>query len=477
MVDFTATYTDLYQLSMAQVYFLKGHQHHRAVFDYFFRKLPFENGYAIFAGLETVLDGLARFRFDKTDLDYLHHQGFNPQFVEYLKSFHFTGKIYAPLEGDIIFPLRPVVVIEASIIEALLIETWLLNTLNFQTLIATKAARLRQAAGSAQLMEFGLRRAQSMAGYYASRAAFIGGVDATSNVGAAKDFDIPIVGTMSHAYIQSYEREVDAFRDFVTTWPEKSVLLVDTYDTISVGLANAIVIAKEMQARGQALLAIRLDSGDLAILAKKARKMLDKEGLTAVKIIASNQLDERIIFSLVNEKVPIDAFGVGTSLVTGLPDAALDGVYKLVEYNHHPCMKLSENIEKMTIPGKKQVYRFVDKKGLFIGHDLMTTFNETPEDALNFFSACSHSSLEGIKAVPVLQLVCDNGKRLGQPRVLSEIADYAQKRLGQLPKRFKKLQLADSYQVSMSEALTCLQTHLMASHPQKAHAFLQPKNE
>ena len=289
MQNFTATYTDLYQISMAQVYFQKGKHKHKAVFDYFFRKLPFEGGYAIFAGLETVLEILEDFQFSTSDLDYLKAQGLDPEFIKYLKDFKFKGTLTSTSEGDIVFPTRPVLQVEGNMVEAQLVETLLLNILNFQTLIATKASRIRKSAGEATLIDFGMRRAQGTGSYYASRAAFIGGFEATSNVVAGKDFNIPISGTMAHSLVQSYDDELTAFRDFAQSHPNTTVLLIDTYDTLKSGLPNAIKVGKEMESRGESLKGIRLDSGDLSYLAKKCRKALDEAGLHEVKIAVSNQ--------------------------------------------------------------------------------------------------------------------------------------------------------------------------------------------
>jgi nicotinate phosphoribosyltransferase len=272
MINYTATYTDLYQLSMSQVYYLKGQKDTRAVFDYFFRKLPFNSGYAVFAGLEDLLSILENFTFDTKDLIFLRKQGFHPDFMEYLKNFRFRGNIYSSREGDLIFPIRPVLQVEANIIEAQIIETILLNILNFQTLVATKASRIRQAAEDGKLIDFGLRRSQGPGGYYACRAAFIGGFDATSNVRAGRDYDIPVSGTMAHSYVESYDDELTSFRHFAEEQPENCVFVLDTYDTLKSGLPNAIIVAKELEEKGHKVKGIRLDSGDLAYLSKDVVK-------------------------------------------------------------------------------------------------------------------------------------------------------------------------------------------------------------
>src|SRR5688572_11210841 len=262
----TATYTDLYQISMAQVYFLTGKAKHEAVFDYFFRKQPFGGGYTIFAGLENVLDFLHDLHFSKQDLDYLKSLGLQKEFVDHLETFRFRGTVYAAHEGEVVFPNEPIITVVGNILEAQLVETILLNLINFQSLIATKAARIKSVAGNRVLCDFGLRRAQGLGGYHATRASIVGGFNATSNVMAARDFEIPAAGTMAHSFIQSYDDELTAFRDFASQKPDQCVFLVDTYDTLKSGVPNAITVAKEMEQRSQRLSGIRLDSGDLAYL-------------------------------------------------------------------------------------------------------------------------------------------------------------------------------------------------------------------
>ena len=465
MFNYTATYTDLYQLTMAQAYFFKGQKENEAVFDYFFRKLPFGSGYAIFAGLEDLLNVLQDLRFDKKDLEYLKEQGFNSDFVRFLKDFRFSGTIYSSSEGDIVFPTRPVLQVEGTIIEAQIIETILLNILNFQTLIATKASRIRQSAGDGTLIDFGLRRAQSTGGYYASRAAFVGGFDATSNVVAGRDYGIPVSGTMAHSYIESYDDELTAFKDFADQQPDNCVLLVDTYDTLNSGLPNAITTAKIMEEKGHRLSAIRLDSGDLSYLAKKSREMLDNAGLNYVKIAASNQLDEHIIRSLMDQKAPIDVFGVGTSLVTGYPDAALDGVYKLAFANGKPRIKLSENVEKVTLPHRKQVLRMLDNDNNFAGADAVILNHEQDLDVM-YHPLYPHKSLpvQNRKKEPLLHKVMGNGVRLSEPVRLTEIALYSKERLKQLPGEFKRFNYPHVYKVGLSGSLRDERDRLIAEY-------------
>lgn len=455
MIDYTPTYTDQYQLTMAQVYFNKGMQDETAVFDYFFRKLPFDGGYAILAGLEDLLDALRDFQFSEDDIQYLAEQNFDDEFIEYLKSFEFTGTIYASSEGDLIFPNRPVISVEAPLPEAQILETMVLNILNYQTLIATKASRMRLSAGDRKLVDFGLRRAPGLGGYSASRAAVIGGFDATSNVRSGRDYDIPISGTMAHSFIQRYDDELTAFRDFAEIRADDCVLLVDTYDTLESGVPNAIKVGKEMNERGEKMKGIRLDSGDLAWLAKKSRKMLDDAGLDYVKIAASNQLDEHVIKSLLDHDAPIDLFGVGTSLVTGRPDAALDGVYKLAYANGEPRLKLSENVEKINLPGKKQVYR-LKKNGEFYGGDVVAFADEKIDEIQTMHHPSDPGksvNLANYDKEPLLNKVAEDGKRIVKKRDVHEIADYSRQRLSELSAEFKRFENPHIYKIGLSKTL------------------------
>jgi nicotinate phosphoribosyltransferase len=465
MIEYTASYTDLYQLSMALVYFRKGKAEDRAVFDYFFRKLPFEGGYAVFSGLDDLLDILENLKFDEKDISLLKSNGFPDDFLAYLADFRFRGNIFSSREGDIVFPTRPVVQVEADMLEAQIIETLLLNILNYQTLIATKASRMRMVAGDRKLVDFGLRRAQGPGGYYASRAAVAGGFDATSNVRAGRDFDIPVSGTMAHSFIQSYDEEIDSFRDFAVSHPDNCVFLVDTYDTLKSGVPNAIKVAKEMEQRGEKLLGIRLDSGDLAYFAKESRKMLDDAELDYVKIAASNQLDEYVIKSLLDQDAPIDLFGVGTSLVTGRPDAALDGVYKLSFAESKPRIKLSESITKTTLPDKKQVYRLKNADGRWIGADAVALESEKEIKNIHHpFEPGKSMNVEEFQKEPLLEKVMENGKRLKEKTPLKDISAYRQERQNLLPEEYKRFVNPHIYKVGISDGLKSVRDKLIKEH-------------
>ncbi|MEX0988543.1 MAG: nicotinate phosphoribosyltransferase [Bacteroidales bacterium] len=462
MIDYTGSYTDHYQLTMALAGFKQGRAEERSVFDYFFRKLPFGGGYALFAGLEVLLEILESLKFDQKDLAYLAHHGYPDDFLSYLEKFRFTGNIYSSREGDVVFPVRPVLIVEAALVEAQIIETLLLNVLNFQTLVATKASRMRIVAGDRTLVDFGLRRAHGSGGYYASRAAIIGGFDATSNVRAGRDFNIPVSGTMAHSFIQSYDEEIEAFRNYARVHPGNTVLLVDTYDTLKSGIPNAIRVGLEMKKRGERLAGIRLDSGDLAFFAKESRKLLDGAGLHDVKIAVSNQLDEYVIRSLNEQHAPIDFFGVGTSLVTGAPDAALDGVYKLAFAHGKPRIKISENIEKITLPAKKQVFRFINDDGTWTGMDAVSLEDE------GIFKNMHHPyeygkslNIEEYRKEELLEKVMEKGKRTGRQLSLQEISGYARQRLRQLPEEYKRFEFPHRYKIGISDGLMNMKNSLI----------------
>lgn len=454
MIDYTASYTDQYEISMALAYFQQGNAESKSVFDYFFRKLPYGGGYAIFAGLDNLIDILENLKFDDNDLALLKKNGFPEDFLNYLKNFRFKGNLFSSREGDLVFPTRPVVVVEGNLIEAQVVETLLLNVLNFQTLIATKASRMRMVAGDGKLSDFGLRRAQGPGGYYASRASVIGGFHSTSNVRAGRDFDIPISGTMAHSFVQSHDDELTAFRSFAKAQPQNCVLLVDTYDTLKSGVPNAIKVGKEMEDRGEKLRGIRLDSGDLAYFAKVSRKMLDEAGLDYVKIAASNQLDEHVIKTLKEQNAPIDLFGVGTSLVIGRPDAALDGVYKLAYANGKPRIKLSESISKITLPSKKQVYRLKDENGKWIGADAVCLEEEKDIKKMHHpFEPDKSMEIENYGKEPLLKKTMESGKRVIERKPLEEIASYSRERLTNLPDEYKRFINPHVYKVGISDDL------------------------
>ncbi|MGN6299286.1 MAG: nicotinate phosphoribosyltransferase [Ginsengibacter sp.] len=453
-------YTDMYELAMAEAYFKEKKQDEHACFDYFFRKIPYGGGYVIFCGLGELLPVIEALHFNSGEIDWLHKQGFDKEFLSWLEAFRFKGTIRSMQEGEIVFPLEPLLQVEGGLAEVQLVETLLLNYLNFQSLIATKAARIRYAAGDRYLSEFGLRRAQALGGISASRAAIAGGFDSTSNMFAAKKYDIKAVGTMAHSFIQSQQDELTAFREFAGAEPKNCTLLVDTYNTLKSGIPNAIIVAKEMKQKGHQLKAVRLDSGDLAYLSKKARKMLDEAGLQKVQISVSNQLDEYLIKSLLEQKAPIDSFGVGTSLATGQPDAALDGVYKLSEINGEPKLKLSENITKVTLPGMKQVYRFTDDANCFVADAIGLEKDPVPSKMIHPYDIEKSMPLNTKNATPLLKNVMEKGKSLLENDQPQKVAAFVKKRLQQLPDEHKRFNNPHIYKVGISEPLHQLRSDL-----------------
>jgi nicotinate phosphoribosyltransferase len=458
-------YTDFYEFTMAQAYLLTGNHHHRATFDYFFRQNPFDGGYVLFAGMQDLLEFLEHFRFDEEDLEFLRGIGLDARFLEYLRMFRFAGTIAAAREGEVVFPFEPVVRVEGNIIETQLIETILLNILNFESLIATKAARLRAAAGSRRVVDFGLRRAQGLGGVHASRAAVIGGVDATSNLYAACAYGLEVSGTQAHSWIQSFPDELTAFRKFAEIFPSKCFLLVDTYDTLRSGIPNAIIVARELERAGHRLLGVRLDSGDLAYLSKHARRMLDEAGFSYVKIVASNQLDEYVIRSLLEQGAPIDAFGVGTRLITGAPTAALDGVYKLSMYDGKPRLKFSENFGKLTLPGSKTILRYLDAEGNFLA-DGVCLDTQAPPDVIHHPLFTEQRTKVGDRPhEKLLTTVMTGGKRV-EDRSTSAAAQYARERLALLSPEHRRFENPHTYRVGISGELLKLRSGLLEEYRQ-----------
>jgi nicotinate phosphoribosyltransferase len=448
-----AIYTDYYELTMAQGYFLSGRKDEQSCFDYFFRDIPFEGGYVVFAGISDLLEILESYRFHEDELQYLAEQGFRTEFLNYLRDFEFSADIYAAKEGEIVFPREPIVRVEGTIIEAQILETLLLNILNFESLIATKAARMKYAAGQHKVLDFGLRRAQGYGGIQASKAAIIGGVEATSNVYSSFVHNIPASGTMAHSWIQSFDDEITAFRKYAEFYPDECILLVDTYDTLESGVPNAIKVAKELEERGYKMKGIRLDSGDLAYFSRKARKQLDEAGLEYVQIAVSNQLDERLIKSLLSQGAPIDLFGVGTRLVTGHETPALDGVYKLAAIKEQPKLKISENIEKITLPGRKKVLRYFDSNGNFYGDGILLANEDKVENIYHPYYPAKHSTVTAFESEPLLRSIMKNGQKLHKLPSPTESAAYAKKRLQHLNPEHKRFDNPHIYKVGISKKL------------------------
>jgi nicotinate phosphoribosyltransferase len=473
--------TDMYELTMVGGYIVSGKQDQCANFDYFFRKVPDNGGYCITAGLEQVVDYITKIRFSQQDLNYLDGLKIFPEKVfRYLENFRFTGDLYAVPEGTAVFPGEPIVRVTAPLPEAQFVESALLNVLNFQTLIATKAARVCIAAEGDPVIEFGLRRAHGPdAALGASRAAFIGGAQGTSNVLAGKLFGIPVRGTVAHSWVESFPSELEAFRKYCEIYPGGCLLLVDTYDTLKSGVPHAIQVGKELRARGLGdLTGIRLDSGDLAYLSKEARKQMDREGFVGTRIFASSDLDEWIIESIKNQGGKIDTWGVGTRLVTAYSTPALGGVYKLtgIEENGKmvPKIKRSDNPEKVTNPGKKKIVRFFDASGLMRG-DVMFLEEETLENkSLRVFHpAVPHVSKiysPKFERVELLQPIIKGGELVYQKPALKEIQENTQRNLKALGPEFKRFTNPHIYHVSLSPRLLQTKQRLL----KKARLFTPP---
>lgn len=478
----SALITDFYELTMMHGYYLEHHDA-RAVFDMFYRTNPFQGGYTIFTGVEELIDKLESLSFSDDDISYLDSLGlFDKSFLEYLRSYRFHGDVYTFDEGTPAFPGEPLIRVESDLMDAQLIETLLLNTVNFQTLIATKASRMVLATkGHGGIMEFGLRRAQGEnGGHAASRASFIGGTLSTSNTYAGKLYGIPVSGTMAHSWIMSYPTEEEAFRKFTEIYPDNGILLIDTYDTLGSGIEAAIKIGLEMKAKGKSI-GVRIDSGDLSYLTKAIRQRLDDAGLEDAKICVSNDITEDIIKSLISDGAPIDSWGIGTHLVTGGSQASLNGVYKLSAKEENgafiPCLKVSSSYEKTTNPGIKQVYRFFDRSGSALA-DLITLSDEELVAGKDYtfyhpFSTADQFTMRKnayASFQPLLTKKMENGKRISPERSLKEIQQTSAKLLGAFDKSYKRLINPHIYKVSLSEKLRNLKTDLLVEARTKESA-------
>ena len=466
---YPALLTDLYELTMLAGYLQEGMHEEPAVFDLYFRELPFRGGYAVFAGLEPALRYLTDLRFTGEEIAYLQSlKIFTPAFLEFLRDFRFRGKVTAPAEGTVVFPHEPLVTVEGTLAEAQFVETALLNIINFQTLVATKAARLSIAAGDqASVIEFGLRRAQGPdGGLSVARAAFIGGVHSTSNVLAGHLFGIPVKGTHAHSWVMAFPDELTAFRAYAECFPDSSTLLVDTYDTLRSGLPNAVTVARELREKGHELRGIRLDSGDIAYLSKEARRMLDEAGFPEVRIVASNELDEYVIHSVRSEGGRVDIYGVGTRLATcaGEGGGALGGVYKLVRFRDEPKLKVTSDIAKATLPDRKRVLRVVNAEGRFL-QDLLCLDGEMPRPGDRVFDPVNPSRYKSLPPQSsfeeVRDVVMGDGEiRSGRPG-LEEAADRCSQQLRLLPDGTLRLFNPHLYKVSMTRSLHSLRSRLM----------------
>ncbi len=475
--------TDLYELTMMQGYFKNKDQNEIVIFDAFYRNNPCDGGYAISAGLEQIIDYIKNLRFEEEDITYLRSLGiFEEDFLAYLADFKFSGDIYAIPEGTIMFPREPMIKVIAPIMEAQLVETAILNIMNHQSLIATKASRICYAAKGDGIMEFGLRRAQGPdAGTYGARAAVIGGCVGTSNVLCGQLFDVPVKGTHAHSWIMSFPDEYTAFKTYANMYPSSCILLADTYDTLKSGVPNAIRVFKEMREAGIPLTnyGIRLDSGDLAYLSKKARKMFDEAGFPDAVIAASNDLDEFLIDSLKTQGAKITSWGVGTHLITSKDCPSFGGVYKLAairdkDGNFIPKIKLSENTEKVTNPGNKTIYRIYEKESGKIKADLICLSEEhfDEKDPLLLFDPLEpwkKTHLEGgtYTLRELLVPVFLQGKCVYTSPKTMEIRDYCQKELDTLWEETRRLVNPHEVYVDLSQKLYDMKIELLNQMSEK----------
>ncbi|MCS7139043.1 MAG: nicotinate phosphoribosyltransferase, partial [Crenarchaeota archaeon] len=436
-------FTDLYELTMGQSYFESWNV--KATFELFVRKLPPNRGYLIAAGLEDVCNYLLNFRFEEDDLEFLRKKGFKESFLDFLRKIRFTGEVWAMPEGELVFQNEPIIRITAPIIEAQIFETFIINTVNFQTLIATKASRVVNSAKGRPVIDFGSRRAHGVdAGLKAARASYIGGCIGTSNLLAGKLYGIPVFGTMAHSYIEAFPSEREAFKTWIKSWGTDTVLLVDTYDTLR-GVRNAMEIVEELTGKKE-LKGIRMDSGDMVRLSKEARKILNAAGFVSTKIFVSGGLDEYVIDEYLNKGAEMDVFGVGSSLVTSDDVPKIDIVYKLVESEENsklvPRMKIAEN-EKVTLPGAKQVFR-IEKNDKYI-KDVIGLFNE---------------DLEGEKK---LVQIFKDGELVYKLPSLDEIREKAQTELKKLPEEYRRIRNHATYPVEISRELLRLTEKIRSS--------------
>ncbi len=471
-----ALLTDFYELTMSNGYFKDNRHQEIAVFDVFFRSIPDNGGYAIFAGLESIIDYIQNLRFDADAINFLKSKKiFDAGFLEYLANFKFSSDVYAIKEGTPIFPNEPLMVIKGPIIECQLIETFVLLSINHQSLIATKASRIVREAKGRPVFEFGARRAHSYdAANLGARSAYIGGVTGTSNTLAEYLYGVPAVGTMAHSYVQSFDTEYDAFKSYALNYPDNCLLLVDTYDTLNEGIPNAIRIHNEvLKPLGKSLKGVRIDSGDLAYLSKKVRSMLDDAGLSETKITVSNSLDEFLIRDLiVHQEAAIDSFGVGERLITARSEAVFGGVFKLSAIENDgkliPKIKISDNVAKTTIPGFKQVYRFYDENDLAIA-DLITLHDEVidttkPYRLFDPMHPWKEKIVENYKIEQLLIPIFKQGKLVYDKPSIMAIRKHKELSFNKMWKEMIRLNFPHQYYVDLSQDLWDLRQALVTKH-------------
>lgn len=466
---------DFYELTMSQCYFNKN-KDEEVVFDLFYRKNPDDAGFALFCGLEQAIDYVKNLHFDAQDIEYLRSLNkFSEEFLEFLSTMRFTGDIWAIPEGTPVFPHEPLVRVKAKLIEAQLVETALLLALNHQTLIATKAQRIVEASKGRAVMEFGARRAHNFdSAIFGARAAYIAGAAGTATTYAGEQFSIPIMGTMAHSFIQSFDSEYEAFLNYAKTFPDSCTLLIDTYNTLKSGIENAIKVHKEyLQPRGYSLQGVRIDSGDMAYLSKKIRKRLDEEGMQDTKIVVSNSLDENVIESLIHQQgAQIDLFGVGENLIVSKNTPVFGGVYKLVAIEKDgqmvPKIKLSENAGKMTNPGMKNLYRIYDKNTHKAIADVMSLYDEVldPENDLTIYHSMDvwkNKTIPGGSYIlrDLLVPIFKNGKLVYDSPDIEEIRRYRKEELDTLWEEVKRFSNPQIYYVDLTKKLLDLKHEMI----------------
>jgi len=463
---------DFYELTMANGYLEAGRKDEVVYFDLFFRKTPDQGGYALFAGLDTIIDYIVNLKFNEEDIAFLKTKdAFSDDFIDYLKDFSFTGDIYAFKEGSVIFPNEPILTIKAPIIEAQILETYLLQVVNHQTLIATKASRIQYASKDKIVLEMGARRAHGLSSSLnGAKAAYIGGVKATSNILADQIYGVPSGGTMAHSWVQMFESEYEAFKEYARIYPNKSTFLVDTYDTLKSGVPNAIKVIKDvLLPKGVQSFSIRIDSGDLTYLSKKARQMLDDAGLENCTITVSNSLDERLIKDLLAQGAPIDIFGVGERLITAKSDPVFGSVYKLAAIERDgeiiPKIKVSENIEKITTPHFKTIYRVVDEQGRFEA-DLIALHHETfdtskPLTIFDPINTWKKKTFETYDLIKMHEKIFENGKLIYDRPSVEDIRSHANDQLNALWPEVRRFDFPHKYYVDLSEELWTVKNQML----------------
>lgn len=466
---------DFYELTMAQVYFSLGKKDEIVTFDMFYRRNPDKGGFALFAGLEQLIGYIQNLCFTDEDIAFLRKQGkFTEEFLDYLRHFIFTGDIYAVKEGTPVFPNEPLLRIRAKMVEAQIIETALLLAINHQTLIATKANRVVRAAKGRVVMEFGARRAHNFdAANFGARAAYIGGVQASATTSAGRDYGVPVTGTMAHSFVQSFDTEYEAFLSYAKIFPDSTTVLVDTYDTLKSGIKNAIRVHKEyLEPRGHKLAGVRIDSGDIAYLSKKIRKELDENGMQDTKIVASNSFDEYLIKSLIEQGAQIDSFGVGENLICSKSTPVFGGVYKLSSVYkdgvYVPKIKISENVEKLTNPGFKDLYRIYDKEtGKAVG-DVMTLHGEdfSEDRDITIYhpsNAWKYKTFEKGTFIlkDLLNPIFKDGRLVYDAPSIEEIIAYSKEQLATLWDEIFRFEYPQEYYVDLSKKLLNLKLSML----------------